>query len=777
MDMNKMINRRDRVKMQKVAIIGLLALTAIAGICSLVWAQEDLSSDALTIKAWAALSGADYKKVDLYVDKCVELYKEEALKEQRSLRSFPAASDVKNYPSLNNVATCLFIKGEALFQQKNNEAARSYYQDVITNYGFAQCWDPKGWYWKVAEKSQIVLDKIESLSEPEAKKEKDDEISLVEGLKFPIFDEGTEPMVDYAKYGKFENINTPEYKYAVTDKKGLAKAVGEGIYPNNKVYRDPLYKRYAEGGFLGGSHWDYVNSDNLQANFYKWATAGEDPGVKLYYTAFALERALHYKHAIKAYYAVVVHYPRTISWTYWKTPWYVGQVAIDKIKYLTRKHPELGIKLEGADIKVANGFDFDVKNDIITVNPGRLIKCSKEDLIIKKKSLSALKPVKSIGGTKVKLIQYDSGDWQLTLDGKPILVKSVAYTPTVIGQSPDQGTLKDWTYEDYDNDGMIDGPYNAWVDKNLNNKKDQDEEAVGDFKLLEDMGANSIRVYHHDQNKNKDIFRRAYEDHGIMVLMGDFLGAYATGSGAAWHEGTDYSNPTQQENMKASVKEMVETYKNEPYVLMWILGNETNYGVANNSKAEPVAYYKFVNEVAGMIKKLDPTRPVAICNGDTLFLDIFAKHAPLVDIYGCNSYRGEQGFGIGLWDAVKRLCDKPVMITEYGCPAFYKGKPREIAEMEQAKYHQGEWEDILYNSAGYGAGNSIGGVVFEWLDEWWKAYEPDVHDTHGLYTGPFPGGWVYEEWFGLAGQGDGSSSPYMRQLRKSYYLYSKMWRE
>ena len=99
--------------------------------------------------------------------------------------------------------------------------------------------------------------------------------------------------------------------------------------------------------------------------------------------------------------------------------------------------------------------------------------------------------------------------------------------------------------------------------------------------------------------------------------------------------------------------------------------------------------------------------------------------------------------------------------------------------MDQAKYHQGEWEDILYNSAGYaeGAGNSIGGIVFEWLDEWWKAYEPNMHDTEGLYTGPFPGGWVYEEWFGIAGQGNGSKSPYLRELRESYYLYKRMWNE
>ena len=774
--------RRDAKNMMKgLPIIAFLCILLLTN-CTMAEGEvqldlSNLSPNVLTLKAWEALSRDDFKKADLYADKCIELYNDKAVKEQRSLRQFPAADEVGNYKALNNVGACLFIKGEALFLQARYEESKAYYQSVIKDYGFAQYWDPKGWYWKVADKSKAVLEKIEAALKPEPKKKEEEKLSFIEGLNFPIYDQGAEDIIDYKKYGEFQNIGTPDYKYKLVDRKGLAEAVGEGIFPNNSIYRNPLYKNYAKKGLLKGDHWDYVNSDNVQANFYKWATTGEDPGVKLYYVAFALEGARHYKHAIKAYYAILVHFPKTISWTYWKTPWYIGQVAIDKIKYLTRKHPELGMKLEGADIFIENGFDFDVKNDTITFNPGVLKKCSPGELEAKREDLSKLEVVKAIGGPKVELIQYANGHWQLKVDKRPTIVKAVAYSPTVIGQSPDKGTLKDWSLEDYNNNDRIDGPYDSWVDKNLNNRRDRDEEVVGDFKLLKDMGANAIRVYHHGSTVNKEVFRKLYKEYGIMVLMGDFLGVYAVGSGAAWHEGTNYSNPVHQANMKDSVRKMIKEYKDEPYVLMWVLGNETNYGVANNAKKDPVNYYKFVNKVAKMIKELDPTRPVAICNGDVLHLDIFAQYAPEVDIYGANSYRGEQGFGIGMWGSVKRLCDKPVLITEYGCSGYQKGKTQEMAEVDQAKYHQGEWEDILYNSAGYGTGNAIGGVVFEWLDEWWKAYEPDIHDTEGLYTGPFPGGWVYEEWFGIVGQGNGSKSPYIRQLRESYFLYKKMWNE
>ena len=34
---------------------------------------------------------------------------------------------------------------------------------------------------------------------------------------------------------------------------------------------------------------------------------------------------------------------------------------------------------------------------------------------------------------------------------------------------------------------------------------------------------------------------------------------------------------------------------------------------------------------------------------------------------------------------------------------------------------------------------------------------------------------MFEEWLGMASQGDGSQSPYLRQLRISYELYRQLW--
>jgi beta-glucuronidase len=221
---------------------------------------------------------------------------------------------------------------------------------------------------------------------------------------------------------------------------------------------------------------------------------------------------------------------------------------------------------------------------------------------------------------------------------------------------------------------------------------------------------------------------------------------------------------------------MVLEHKDEPYILFWLLGNENVYGYACNANSQPDAFFKFANEVALKIKEIDPQHPVAICSGDILYLDKLGQDAPAIDIFGVNAYRGDYGFA-RLWQSVKEELDRPVFITEFGCPAYAEGKTAEQAEELQAEYHRGCWEDIENNLAfKNGAGNSIGGVAFEWLDEWWKAYEPYIHDSKGLWSGPFPDGFMHEEWLGLCGQGDGKSSPFLRQLRKAYYTYKKMWR-
>jgi beta-glucuronidase len=317
---------------------------------------------------------------------------------------------------------------------------------------------------------------------------------------------------------------------------------------------------------------------------------------------------------------------------------------------------------------------------------------------------------------------------------------------------------------------------------------------VGDFQLMKDMGVNTIRLFRSKQQLeydpsefNKKLLREMHDKYGISAIMGDYVGAYTVGSGAEWETGTDYTDPVQLKNMRELITAYVKDHRSEPYVLMWLLGNEnlmdSDYSGVNATRTraatQVAAYLKFVNEIAELIHRLDPDHPVAVGNLDTIRLKEHGMYAPAVDVFGANSYLGASGFG-RLWQVVQDTFDRPVLITEYGCDAYDSRKNKEDEDM-QALYHEGNWEDIELNSSGRGEeGNSIGGVVFEFLDEWWKSDNGgwNSHETTQDSPMAFPDGWSSEEWYGVVSQGDGSDSPLMRQPRKAYYLYKdQLWKD
>ncbi len=767
----------------------IFCLLMCFSLASSIWHLESshaeiLSSSEYVRNAWEASSNKDLEALERIVQACVDNYSKDAKEQQASLHALATKEKAQDYPALNDVATCYFIRGEAYFKAGKLKEAKLDLQEVINNYNYAQAWDPRGWFWSVAEKSEAILDKIKVMEEGEVTPE-NLEVKPVErpATKLTLYDSGKESVVNYEKYGKFIGRGSKDYKYEITDQEGLAQAIGEGIYPNTTSVRwDLNFRKAMKAGRLQGSHWDFVYTPDLEANFYKWATASEPEGVKLFYIGLALERAGLIEHAIKAYYAILVHFPGSYGWTYWQTPWYTGPVAIGKIKYLTFRYPQLGIKLEGAKVRIINCFDKNISNDLVIADPGKLIKKTMLDKVSLPQAAEKIKVkvVKKIGGERIKLVQFDNRHWRLYVNNKPYIIKGISYSPTKVGQSPDDGTLASWMDYDYNHNGLSDGPFDSFIDKNLNNKQDKDEFPIGDFQLMKNMGVNTIRVYHQPftfTKANKKLLRKLYDDFGIMVIMGDFLGKYAIGSGASWYEGTDYENPEHQKNMLDSALKMVNEFKDEPYILMWLLGNENVYGIACNADKKPQAFFAFCDKVASQIKKIDREHPIALANGDTLSIDKFGQYAKNVDIFAANAYRGSFGFA-DLWQSVFFETGKPAFITEFGGPAYAQGLSREEAELGQAEYLEGSWYDIMSNTAfrKEGFGNALGGVVFEWLDEWWKAYEPAVHDSKGLFKGPFTDGFMYEEWLGVASQGDGKLSPFLRQLRKSYYTLQRYWR-
>src|SRR5438132_1177302 len=78
---------------------------------------------------------------------------------------------------------------------------------------------------------------------------------------FTLADPGRETIVHYEQYGDFVHRGTAQYRYIISDRPGLSRAVGEGIYPNvASLLKDPGYQAFQHQGKLEGGVWDFVNT-------------------------------------------------------------------------------------------------------------------------------------------------------------------------------------------------------------------------------------------------------------------------------------------------------------------------------------------------------------------------------------------------------------------------------------------------------------------------------------------------------------------------------------
>jgi beta-glucuronidase len=408
----------------------------------------------------------------------------------------------------------------------------------------------------------------------------------------------------------------------------------------------------------------------------------------------------------------------------------------------------------------------------------------------------------SVADAKSKAVKYDNGGWELIVDGNPYYIKGVVFSPVVIGESPGENSMRDWMYYDEDKNGKNDIAYDVWIDRNKNNKRDQGEIPVGDFRILKDMGCNTIRIYHvpsdnpilgdiyrksesfrlqYDHPVNKAILREMYNKYGIRAIMGNFMGSWTVGSGTTWDQGCDYTDPVQRENIKKTVRAMVEDNKDEPYVLMWLLGNENNIATWSrcNASDHMKDYLTLVNECAKLIKQIDPDHLVGICEGFRgSHLPLYREYLPDIDIIGFNSYMGKWGFAT-MWKQVKRDFDRPVFLTEYGIFSYNKNKGED--EDMQLEYHEGCYKDMENNRAGANppapkksSGNCVGGCIFDYLDRWYMDGSPYEHNPGTRYWDS-PDRTDHEEYFGITSMGDGKDSIFKRQLKKTYDYFKVKW--
>ena len=331
--------------------------------------------------------------------------------------------------------------------------------------------------------------------------------------------------------------------------------------------------------------------------------------------------------------------------------------------------------------------------------------------------------------------------------------------------------------------------YNLWEQSDDLVKEALDAE----MGLLKKMGVNAIRQYTGVPPK---WIKYIYDNYGIYTMLNHSFGRYGLTIDGSWVANTEYADSKTCKILVSEVKAMVKEYKSTPGLLLFLLGNENNYGLFwggaetenipvedQKSTIRAQGLYKAFNEAVVEMKKIDKTHPMAICNGDLQFLDIIKKECTDIDILGANVYRG-LSFG-DFFEKVKKEINKPVVLTEFGADAFNTISNKED-QRAQAYYLLGNWKEIYENAYGLGkAGNSIGGFTFQFSDGWWKYGQTinlDIHDTNASWGN---GGYAIdmkgkinnmnEEWFGICAKGPTNSRGlYSLSPRAAYYLLQEV---
>jgi beta-galactosidase len=374
----------------------------------------------------------------------------------------------------------------------------------------------------------------------------------------------------------------------------------------------------------------------------------------------------------------------------------------------------------------------------------------------------------SLAESPTAYVLSDAEGQRLIYQGQPYLVRGMNWGYMPIGQN--------YSYDFW-------GKSDAFIEEVLHRE----------MTLLRDMGVNSIRQY--------DVIPPRwvswiYENYGITTMINNLVGRYGLLVNGAWIPVTNYADPGTRSLIIGLVRETVERYKDTPGVLLWLLGNENNYGLHwssfeiealpqdNRDEARARHLYSLYGELVDLIHELDPEHPVSIANGDLQYIDLIAEQVPDLDILGTNIYRGISARD--LYEEVEEKLGIPVLYSEFGADAYDARRQREDS-VTQARYLVGQWQEIYEQSHGKGqVGNAIGGYTFQWADGWWKFQQEtnlDVHDNNASWPNEgYPDDFLEgqnnmnEEWFGICAKGHSDAQGHFEVYpRPAYYALQQAY--
>ena len=255
----------------------------------------------------------------------------------------------------------------------------------------------------------------------------------------------------------------------------------------------------------------------------------------------------------------------------------------------------------------------------------------------------------------------------------------------------------------------------------------------GNLESLAEHGANSFRTWSTDNAKT--ILDKA-EKLNLKVMMGVWVGLE--------RHGFDYNNDEAVKQQLERIRKDVQTFKNHPALIAWVIGNELNLS-SKNPKV-----WDAVNDISKMIHEIDShhltTTPLA--GMDKKDVDLIVERAPDLDFLSIQLYAAIEALPEILEKADYKA---PILVTEWGATGYWEvpktdwGAPIENNSSVKADLYKNRYENSILNHK-----QVMGSHVFLWGQKqertptWFGMFMPDGNETesidvmHYLWKGEWP---------------------------------------
>ena len=261
---------------------------------------------------------------------------------------------------------------------------------------------------------------------------------------------------------------------------------------------------------------------------------------------------------------------------------------------------------------------------------------------------------------------------------------------------------------------------------------------VDDVERFAAHGGNSIRTWSTDwEGQDTQALLDTAHAHGVTVALGLAL--------EPERHGFDYDDAQAVAAQLERMRKEVLKYRDHPAVLLWVIGNELNHSYTNPR------VYDAVNDVAEMIRELDPNHPRTTTTSGfkpEVNAEVLAR-APALDFISFQMYGS-------IFDLHARLArsgfDAPFLVTEWGAVGYWEMEktdwsvPFETTSSEKADMFLKAYEEVLQPLEG----QLLGAYVFFWGQKqertptWFGMLTENGNETeavdvmHYAWTGQWP---------------------------------------